>query len=57
MFMMGDNRDNSKDSRYPGVGIIPVDNWLSARRCRIWMNWSIPKMRQALGTHRRWPIN
>ena len=42
-FMMGDNRDNSKDSRYPGVGIIPEDK-IVGKAVRIWMNWSFPKM-------------
>jgi len=42
-FMMGDNRDNSKDSRYPGVGIIP-EQLVVGKAVRIWMNWSIPKM-------------
>ncbi len=42
-FMMGDNRDNSKDSRYPGVGIIPDDK-IVGKAVRIWMNWSFPKM-------------
>ncbi|MGI9342677.1 MAG: signal peptidase I [Gammaproteobacteria bacterium] len=42
-FMMGDNRDNSKDSRYPGVGIIPEDK-IVGKAVRIWMNWSIPDM-------------
>jgi len=42
-FMMGDNRDNSKDSRYRGVGIIP-ENMIVGKAVRIWMNWSIPQM-------------
>jgi len=42
-FMMGDNRDNSKDSRYRGVGIIP-ENKIVGKAVRIWMNWSIPEM-------------
>jgi len=42
-FMMGDNRDNSRDSRYQGVGIIPDDN-VVGKAVRIWMNWSFPKM-------------
>ena len=40
-FMMGDNRDNSKDSRYEGVGFIPEDN-LVGRAERIWMSWRKP---------------
>ncbi len=42
-FMMGDNRDNSRDSRYQGVGIIPEAN-IVGKAVRIWMNWSFPKM-------------
>ena len=40
-FMMGDNRDNSRDSRYPGVGFIPAD-YVVGRAERIWMNWDFP---------------
>lgn len=40
-FMMGDNRDNSKDSRYRGVGVIPEGN-VVGKAVRIWMNWSFP---------------
>jgi signal peptidase I len=42
-FMMGDNRDNSRDSRYQGVGIIPEDK-VVGKAVRIWMNWSFPNM-------------
>jgi signal peptidase I len=42
-FMMGDNRDNSRDSRYEGVGIVPEGN-IVGKAVRIWMNWSIPSM-------------
>lgn len=40
-FMMGDNRDNSRDSRFPGVEFIP-ENRLVGRAERIWMNWRAP---------------
>ena len=42
-FVMGDNRDNSRDSRYPGVGYIPEDR-LVGRAERIWFNWDIGSM-------------
>ncbi|MDH3977443.1 MAG: signal peptidase I [Gammaproteobacteria bacterium] len=42
-FMMGDNRDNSRDSRYRGVGIIPADN-VVGKAVRIWMNWDFSRM-------------
>jgi signal peptidase I len=42
-FMMGDNRDNSRDSRYDGVGFIPEAN-VVGRAVRIWMNWDFPGM-------------
>jgi len=42
-FMMGDNRDNSRDSRYEGVGMIPDDN-IAGHAVRIWMNWDFSHM-------------
>jgi len=42
-FMMGDNRDNSRDSRYQGVGFIPEAN-VVGKAVRIWMNWDFPGM-------------
>jgi signal peptidase I len=40
-FMMGDNRDNSRDSRFPGVEYVP-EYRLVGRAVRIWMNWRWP---------------
>jgi signal peptidase I len=40
-FMMGDNRDNSRDSRFQGVSFIPEDR-LVGKAVRIWMNWRKP---------------
>jgi signal peptidase I len=40
-FFMGDNRNDSEDSRFAQVGFVP-DRYLDGRAMLIWMNWQIP---------------
>jgi signal peptidase I len=40
-FFMGDNRNDSEDSRFEQVGFVPDRN-LDGRALLIWMNWRIP---------------
>src|SRR6185437_5549094 len=40
-FFMGDNRNDSEDSRFSPVGFVPADH-LIGRAVAIWMNWRVP---------------
>ena len=39
---MGDNRDNSRDSRFPEVGYRARANNVVGKAVRIWLNWKLP---------------
>lgn len=41
VFVLGDNRNHSRDSRNPYVGFISYDNIIGKARLRIWPVWGI----------------
>lgn len=41
-FVLGDNRDNSQDSRYTRVGVIPRENFIGPFVVRIWNDQGVP---------------
>jgi len=51
-FFMGDNRNDSEDSRFAQVGFVPEDH-LVGHAIRIWMNWRIPGLAPTWGASGR----
>ena len=45
VFVLGDNRENSRDSRYPDVGMIDVRSILGKVICRVWPISGIGRVR------------
>jgi len=41
VFVLGDNRNHSRDSRNPYVGFIAIDNIIGKARLRIWPIWNV----------------
>ena len=42
VFFMGDNRDNSADSRYPGMGPVPMENLIGKAETIFWTGGQCP---------------
>jgi signal peptidase I len=53
-FMMGDNRDQSEDSRFPAVGVIPYEN-LIGRAELVFFSTDLPTQNGAWWMVWRWP--
>jgi len=50
LFMMGDNRMNSQDSRFPELGTVPIDNVIGRAFVILW-----PPARSTLDMDRDYP--
>jgi signal peptidase I len=49
VFFMGDNRNNSEDSRYEGIGMIPLNEIRGKVRMRVWPLYKIMWVENPLG--------